>query len=106
MSTPVTVIVPTRNAERTLTIAQPEVMIPVVCNVHPWMRLDLGVMAHPYFAVTGTDGSFRFAGVPAGTYTLAAWHPTLDRREQTVTVTAQATTPVIIGFTPHESASP
>ena len=34
----------------------PEVMVPVRCDVHPWMRLDLGVVAHPYFAVTGDDG--------------------------------------------------
>ncbi len=89
---------PRRDAERTLTLPGPEVMVPVRCDVHPWMRLDLGVVAHPFFAVTPADGSFRFEGVPAGTYTLAAWHPTLERREQRVTVRAQETTTVTFRF--------
>jgi len=75
------------------------VMVPVRCDVHPWMRLDLGVLPHPYFAVTGTDGRFRFSDVPAGTYTLAAWHPTLAPREQTITVTPKGTTTVAVAFT-------
>ena len=32
-----------------------EVMIPVKCNVHPWMRSYIGVVGHPFFAVTGDD---------------------------------------------------
>ena len=48
--------------------------------------LDLGVVSHPYFAVTGADGRFRFANVPPGSYTLAAWHPKLERQEQHVEV--------------------
>ncbi len=63
-------------------------MVPVRCDVHPWMRLDLGVVTHPFFAVTGADGTFRLTGVPAGTLQLAAWHPALARQEQTVTVHA------------------
>jgi len=35
-------------------------MVPVLCNVHAWMQLDLGIVAHPYFAVTGDNGTFRF----------------------------------------------
>lgn len=61
------------------------------CDVHPWMRLDLGVVAHPYFAVTGDDGTFRFTDVPAGTYMMAAWHPNLDLQEQRIEVQPQQT---------------
>ena len=48
--------------------------IPVKCNVHPWMRSYIAVVEHPFFAVTGDDGSFTIKGLPPGTYTLTAWH--------------------------------
>ena len=51
-----------------------DVMIPVKCNVHSWMRAYIGVVDHPYFAVTGTDGTFELKNVPPGDYTLAFWH--------------------------------
>jgi hypothetical protein len=89
---------PRPNSERTLVLEAPEVMVPVRCDVHPWMRLDLGVLPHPYFAVTGADGRFRLTNVPAGTYTFAAWHPTLGRREEPITVSAEGTTTVAVAF--------
>ena len=45
----------------------------VKCEVHPWMGAYIGVFSHPYFAVTGDDGSFTIKGVPAGEYTVEAW---------------------------------
>jgi hypothetical protein len=54
--------------------ARAEVLIPVKCNQHPWMKAYIGVLKHPFFAVSGEDGSFTIKGVPAGTYTVAAWH--------------------------------
>lgn len=51
-----------------------ETVIPVKCNQHPWMRAYVGVLQHPFFAVTDKDGKFEIKGVPAGTYTLVAWH--------------------------------
>jgi Carboxypeptidase regulatory-like domain len=54
--------------------SQPEVMIPVKCDVHGWMHAYIGVVANPYFAVSGDDGSFSIANVPPGTYTVEAWH--------------------------------
>ena len=89
---------PRRNAERTLTLDGPEIMVPVRCDVHPWMRLDLGVVAHPFFAVTGADGAFRLTGVPAGAYTLAAWHPTLGTRQAEVDVATGDTTELDLVF--------
>lgn len=44
------------------------------CNVHPWMRAWVGVIAHPYFAVSGDDGTFTLKDVPPGDYTIEAWH--------------------------------
>jgi plastocyanin len=63
---------------------RPEVMIPVKCNVHRWMRAWVGVTEHPYFAVTGVDGSFALPALPPGDYTLVAWHEKLGRREERV----------------------
>src|SRR5712672_4546279 len=39
-------------------LARAEVMVPVKCNQHPWMKSYVGVTKHPFFAVTGEDGSF------------------------------------------------
>ena len=47
--------------------------IRIECNVHGWMRAYIAVFAHPCYAVTGPDGTFRIEGVPPGTYQLAAW---------------------------------
>ncbi len=65
---------------------RPEIMIPVKCNVHPWMKAYIGVVAHPYFAVTGEDGSFELKGLPPGEYTVEAWHEKLGTKEMKVTV--------------------
>ncbi len=56
------------------TFARPEVLIPVKCNQHPWMKAYVGVVKHPFYAVSAEDGSFTIKGVPPGTYTVAAWH--------------------------------
>ena len=56
----------------TLNVA--EVMVPVKCNQHPWMKSYVGVMKHPFFAVSAEDGTFKITGVPPGKYTVVAWH--------------------------------
>ncbi len=58
------------------------------CDVHPWMGAWLAVRSHPFFAVTGTDGKFTIASVPAGTHKLVMKHESLG--EQSVTVTVEA----------------
>jgi plastocyanin len=68
------------------TFASQEVMVTFKCNVHPWMNAYAGVVNHPYFAVTASEGSFRLKDVPAGTYTLEAWHEKLGTQTQTVTL--------------------
>jgi len=66
-----------------------EVMVPVKCNVHPWMRAYIGVVAHPFYAVTGDDGSFTIKGLPPGTYTIQTWHEKFGTQEMQVTVGAK-----------------
>lgn len=69
----------------------PEIMIPVKCNVHNWMRAWIGVVEHPYFAVTGADGSFEIRNVPPGLYTVEAWQEDLGFATLPVKLSASAT---------------
>jgi plastocyanin len=71
------------------TFAREEVMIPVKCNVHPWMKSYVGVLKHPFFAVTGKEGTFEIKGLPPGDYTIEAWHEKLGATTQKVTVAAK-----------------
>ena len=68
-----------------------EIMVRFKCNVHPWMVAWVGVVSHPFFAVTGEDGSFSLKGLPPGEYTLEAWHEKLGTQEIKVTVGAKET---------------
>jgi len=56
------------------------------CDVHTWMVAFVGVVNHPYFAVTGADGAFSIRDVPAGTYTLRAWHERFGPTESQVRI--------------------
>jgi plastocyanin len=63
-----------------------EVMVPFKCDVHNWMSAYVGVMDHPYFAVTHDGGKFELEHLPAGTYTVEAWHEKLGTHSQSVTI--------------------
>jgi hypothetical protein len=58
----------------------PEVMLPFECNVHGWMHAWAGVMPYPFFSARGADGRFTIKNLPAGTYTIEAWHEKYGRR--------------------------
>jgi plastocyanin len=73
---------------------EPEIMIPVKCNQHPWMRAYIGVTQNPFFAVTGSEGTFTIKGIPPGEYTVEAWTATFGTREQKVTVRPKESTTV------------
>ncbi len=70
--------------------ARPEVMIKVKCNVHSWMRSYVGVLDHPYFAVTGADGTFDLKNLPPGDYTIGVWHEKLGELDQPAKLAASA----------------
>ena len=65
---------PNGAAPMTHKLAVAEVLVPVKCNQHPWMKSYVGVTKHPFFAVSAEDGSFTIKGVPPGKYTVVAWH--------------------------------
>ncbi len=69
---------------------RPEVMIPVKCNIHRWMHCFIGVLDHPYFAVSGADGTFSIPNIPPGDYVLGVWHEKLGTQEMKVTVAPSA----------------
>jgi plastocyanin len=69
--------------------ARPEIMIPVKCNIHPWMRAWIGVVNNPFYAVTGDDGTYTIKGLPPGTYTIEVWHEKYGTQDQQVTVGAK-----------------
>lgn len=75
-----------------------EIAIPVKCNVHPWMHSYVAVFKHPYFVVTGRDGSFDLSNLAPGTYTIAAWHEKLGTRTEKITIGANETKSVDFVF--------
>lgn len=76
------------------TLAKPEVMVKVKCDVHPWMASYIGVLDHPFYAVTGEDGSFEIKDLPAGTYVIEAWHEKLGVQTQNITIDESGKTDV------------
>ena len=66
-------------------------MVPFQCDVHSWMNAYVGVLDHPYFAVTGADGKFDISNLPPGDYVIEAWHEELGTQTQNVTVGESAT---------------
>jgi hypothetical protein len=68
------------------TFPKPEVGIRIRCDCHLWGFAYLGVFDHPFFAVTDQDGNYRIVGVPAGRYTVEAYHPKAGTFSTEVTV--------------------
>ena len=81
------------------TFDSPEIMVPFQCDVHSWMNAYLGVLDHPYFAVTGEDGKFDISNLPPGDYVVEAWHEILGAQTQNVTVGEGATAELSFTFT-------
>jgi plastocyanin len=77
-----------------------EVLVPVKCNQHPWMKAYVGVLKHPFFSVSAEDGSFTIKGVPPGKYTVVAWHEGAGAgTEKTMEVTVPAKGAATADFT-------
>lgn len=75
-----------------------EFPIKVKCDVHGWMLGYIGVMDHPYFTVTDSSGNFTISNLPAGDYTLEAWHEKLGTKTAQVKVTDTGAAPVEFTF--------
>ena len=77
---------PRKGMESTKTFDKKEVMIPVGCDVHPWMRSYISVLDNPFFAVTDEDGKYEIKGLPAGEYEVEAVHEKLKSQTGKITV--------------------
>jgi hypothetical protein len=75
-----------------------EVMLQIHCDVHRWMTAYVGVVSHPYFAVSGRDGSFEIRNVPVGAYSIQTWHERYGTLTYAVRVAAGAVTPVSVEY--------
>jgi plastocyanin len=87
-----------KGMKTTRTFDKAEVMVPFRCDVHGWMAAFGGIVAHPFFAVSQADGKFEIKGLPAGTYTIEAWHERLGTQTQKVTVDGKAGATVGFAF--------
>lgn len=79
---------PVKGMTSTFVFDKPEVLVKFKCDVHPWMFAYVGVTDHPYQAVTDKDGNFKISGLPAGDYTVEAYHLKAGTKAEKVTVTA------------------
>lgn len=68
-----------------------EVLMQVKCDIHGWMSTYVGVVEHPFFAVTKADGSFEIQGLAPGEYTLSSKHEVLGTQKTSITVGAGGT---------------
>ena len=82
------------------TFAREEIMLPVKCNQHPWMRMFVSVVKNPFYAVSGPDGKFEIKGLPPGDYTIAFVHEKLGEQDQRVTLAAKDSKTVDVTFKP------
>jgi plastocyanin len=89
---------PMKELKLTKTFGAPEVMVPIKCDVHPWMRAYVGVLPHPFFDVSKEDGSFSIQRVPAGEFTVETWHEKLGTQTATVSLAAGETRSLTFSF--------
>lgn len=89
---------PKQGMKTVKSFTKPEIMVKIKCDVHPWMASYVGVLDHPFFAVTDEKGNFEIKGLPAGTYELEAWHEKYGTHSMNVTVGATDTKSVDFTF--------
>ena len=89
----------------TFQLKSEDVVMRIKCDIHSWMVSYVGVVAHPYFAVSGSDGAFRITGVPAGKYPIRVWHERYGRLTANVDVKAGQTATVDFAYKGTEQPS-
>jgi len=91
---------PVKGMKSTKSFSKEELVIPLKCDVHPWMNGYIGVLSHPYFAVTGDQGSFTIKNLPPGEYQIEAWHEKYGVKSQTIQVGAKESKTINFTFKP------
>jgi hypothetical protein len=91
-------MMPTKDMRLEKVFDKPEVPVRAKCDVHPWMSAFIGVVPHPFYAVSGSAGEFSFVNVPEGEYEIDAWHEAFGRQTVKAKVVARATSRVTLTF--------
>lgn len=89
---------PFQGMKQTKKFTAPEVMVTMKCDVHPWMLGYIGVLEHPYFAVTSEDGTFELKNLPPGEYVVEAWHEKLGVQSQTVRIEPREAKEIVFNY--------
>ena len=92
---------PKQNMEKDIKL-KVEAPFKVKCDVHPWMGMHVAVFNHPFFSVTGDEGTFEIKGLPPGKYTVEAWHEKFGNMTASVEVTSGATKEADFTFEPDK----
>jgi hypothetical protein len=77
-----------KSKDLTYSFAKEESFLKFKCDVHPWMFSYVTVTSHPFFAVSGADGTFKLVNVPPGKYTVEAVHRKAGKQTMEVEVPA------------------
>ncbi len=80
-------IPPQRKSRRTL---KQEGIVTLLCDVHPEMSAYIVVTQNPFFTKPDGKGNYLIGNVPAGTYTLKAWHEKLKPQSKEVKVSGES----------------
>ncbi len=89
---------PVQGMKTTKSFANAEIMISLICNVHPWMKSYVGVVSHPFFGVSDETGGFEIKDLPPGAYTIEAWHEKYGASTKSITVAKGETKTVAFQF--------
>jgi plastocyanin len=89
---------PPSSADIEKNFAREEIMLPVKCNQHPWMKMYVNVVKSPFYAITDKSGKYEIKGLPPGDYTIAFVHEKLGEQDQKVTVAPKDTKTVDATF--------
>ena len=94
---------PASSPDRKKSFRRAEREIKIQCDFHPWMTAYIFVMDHPFFAVSDESGRFEFSGLPAGNYTVAAWHEELGGKQKELIVSKDGIEPISFAFQPKQA---
>jgi hypothetical protein len=91
-------MMPTKDTGVAKTFDKQEIMVRAKCDVHPWIASFVGVVGHPFFAVSSETGEFSLQNLPEGKYEIEAWHEAFGRQSQKVKVEARKTVQTAVTF--------